>query len=345
MKTLYGLLIALLISAGAIALLCYSPERQVKNGFNRKDIYIAKKLNELDMKYNSYFISGLSDSRIFLGNYNAPLRLFGCSYSLTDTRYEKIPFTYSSKINWQLAKMQVDSPWLYLTEYKTPSFVSAKVPFKNERNHILQSIQAELILALSPNSVIINGYDAELKQKVLQKITLQPKLNQTNKHAHQSQQDGSFSIDGFMFLNKEKGTILFVYYYRNDFVCLDTNLNLRYTGKTIDTNSKAKIKVAEIEKDGKKLRTLAAPPLYVNKRGYSNGNYIYIQSALMADNENKEKFKQHEVIDVYLQDNGEYSHSIYLPKYKDKKLTGFAVRGRALIALHERYLIKYSIRD
>ncbi|MNY31772.1 hypothetical protein D3C86_1659470 [compost metagenome] len=86
---------------------------------------------------------------------------------------------------------------------------------------------------------------------------------------------------------------------------------------------------------------MAKPPLYVNKRGYSSGNNLYIHAALAADNEDPKRFKQREVIDVYQLDNGKYSHTIYLPK--NKRLTGFVVHDDVLIALHERYLTTYSI--
>lgn len=344
MKTLLSLLLVLLIIAGAGAvLLFFLPDKPAKNGFTRGKIYHAKKMRELNIKYNSYYISGLSDRRIYFGNYTAPLSMFDCSYNLRDTLYERLPFTYTPTINWQLAKMQIDSPYVYLTEYKTPSLVSAMLPFKQEMRYDLKGINADMLQVLSPKSLLINGYDNELKQKVLQKFILQPEPKQTNRYVHLTEQDGNFSVDGFMFFNKEKGAVLFAYYYKNKFVCLDTNLNVRFNGNTIDTNVIPKMKITEIESNGRKSRTMTKPPLYVNKRGKSYGNYIYIHTALIADNEDPHTFEKHEVIDVYDLQDGKYSHSLYLPKYKGQRLTDFAVKSSVLIALFDRGVVMYDI--
>ncbi|MNL39179.1 hypothetical protein D3C87_1614430 [compost metagenome] len=100
--------------------------------------------------------------------------------------------------------------------------------------------------------------------------------------------------------------------------------------------------MAEIEKDGRKVRTMAKPALAVNNKGCSDGNWYYNHSALIADNEDNNLFGSYETIDVYQLDSGKYSHSIYLPGHKGENMTGFAVKGNLIITLFDHYLVVYK---
>ena len=154
--------------------------------------------------------------------------------------------------------------------------------------------------------------------------------------------EDSFSRDGYVTLDETTGRMVYTYYYKNAFVYLDSSLNVLHTGQLIDTNSVAKIEVAEV-KDGRYwMRTVSAPAVVVNKRGYTDGRLFYNHAALAGDNESLKAFDAREVIDVYLLSGG-YSHSIYLPKYPGRKLTDFVVRGNTLIALYERVLVSYQL--
>ncbi|MDR6785718.1 hypothetical protein ABIE26_004813 [Pedobacter africanus] len=154
-----------------------------------------------------------------------------------------------------------------------------------------------------------------------------------------------FSTDGYLNYNETSGQLVFTYYYRNTFVWLDSSLNVLRSGKLIDTNSMAKIKLGSYKSaEGKQIRTTAAPTVIINKRGYITGNDFYNHSGLAADNERLAVFNRHEVLDVYRLDDGSYSHSIYLPRYRGKKLSDFAVRGNLIIALYGAYLVTYKLQ-
>lgn len=267
MKVIYKILLVLALSIGTVAALYCMQEKPKKNGFNRGLVYTVEKLDSLELKYNYWYFAGLSDNRIYIGNYKAALALFSCGYNLQDSVYERLLYVDESK-----RKLEV------------------------------------------------------LKKLILQKI---------------SPLGDNFSTDGFVSSNAAGGRMVYTHYYNNSFVCLDSALNVLYTAQTIDTNTVAKITIGEYKSEGKRIRTLTKPAAGVNKRGYSNGDYFYNHAALPADNEKLSDFNKHEVLDVYLLDNGRYSYSIYLPKYKGEKLTDFVVRDEMIIALYGRYLITY----
>ncbi|SDF60761.1 hypothetical protein [Chitinophaga filiformis] len=153
----------------------------------------------------------------------------------------------------------------------------------------------------------------------------------------------NFSTDGFLCLDEATGHMVYTYYYRNVFVYLNRDLNTLFTGMLIDTNTVGKIKLGTYKANGKTIRTMAQPALVINKRGFTDGKWYYNHAALAGDNELLNDFNKHEVIDVYRLSDSRYSHSIYLPKHPEKKLTDFIVRGDKLVALYENYLVTYIL--
>jgi len=122
---------------------------------------------------------------------------------------------------------------------------------------------------------------------------------------------------------------------------MDTNLSLLYRGKTIDTTSWAKIKVAKIN-EGKTF-VLNAPPLFVNKTCCSYKSLLFVHSALRANNENSERFNAASVIDVYDIMNGVYKFSFYLYDFGGQKIREIGIYHNFLIALHDHYLVTYYL--
>lgn len=330
----------------SLGMFFYFKQQQVPTGFKRGNIYQARQLAALDLKFNSWYISGLGQSRICLGNMAAPLTLLSCNYKLKDTVYTKLPFSSELKLDWHVARSRIDSPFVCLMDYRTPALAMARLDARFNKSYSMEGMHFDLMQLLSPGSVIVNGYEPAIGQKSVQKIWLGAAgavLNKNQSYAHQLQTGGDFSIDGFITCNRKQNAVLFTYYYRNTFICLDTNLNLRYIGKTIDTNTIAKLNVEQLQVDGKKVETITGSPVIVNKRGYSDGNFFYLQAGLRADNERLKIFENPVTIDVYQLDTGAYCHSLYLPEYKGEVLSGFSVRGNMLIAIRGRYLLTYGI--
>jgi len=153
--------------------------------------------------------------------------------------------------------------------------------------------------------------------------------------------DGIFCTDGNMIKTPDSRYLFYIYYYRNQFLCSDTNLNLIYAGKTIDTNAHAKIKVSYIKSLNQ--TSLSAPALYVNKQAAVNNKHLFIVSGLKADNEKTSSLDGFSIIDVYGVQNGQYQFSFYLPDFNKKKLTDFRVDESNLYALYDHYLYKYKL--
>ncbi|WP_316838135.1 hypothetical protein [Pedobacter nutrimenti] len=155
------------------------------------------------------------------------------------------------------------------------------------------------------------------------------------------QVDGIFCTDGNLVKTPDSKHLFYIYYYRNQFLCSDTNLRLTYAGKTIDTNTQAKIKVSYIRSSNQ--ATLSSPPIYVNKQTAANNKFLFIVSGLKADNEKYSLLGDFSIIDVYAVSNGKYQFSFYLPNFNGKKLADFRVDEQSLYALYDHYLYKYQL--
>jgi hypothetical protein len=125
---------------------------------------------------------------------------------------------------------------------------------------------------------------------------------------------------------------------------LDTGLQLISKATTIDTNSTAKIKVATIHST--QSRVFQTPPLVVNDKSSVYGNYLFVNSALLSNNEADDALDAASVIDVYDLTKQQYLLSFYIfDHHTGEKLSEFRVSGNKLIALFSTHLQVYDINS
>jgi hypothetical protein len=157
------------------------------------------------------------------------------------------------------------------------------------------------------------------------------------------QVDGTFCKDGKLLFDPKVGRIVYLYYYRNQFVVADTNLSLLYKGKTLDTVSFAKIMLTPRNDKGE-IR-LAAPPISVNSNGALNNGKLFVYSALKADNELSSSFHNNAVVDVFDLLDGKYQFSFYIPKRRKEKLLEFQFSNSLLVVRYNTGIVAYKLRD
>jgi len=114
-----------------------------------------------------------------------------------------------------------------------------------------------------------------------------------------------------------------------------------YRAKTIDTVSHANFKVRYIRSENQ--WTISSPPKYVNKQISANQKFLFVWSALRADNESAEHFEHVSAIDVYDLKNGKYQFSLELPDLGGNKLRSFCVDHQSVICLYGYYVYQYKI--
>lgn len=316
-----------------------------KNGFHRKfQSGHVRKRAVADVRFDSYYIAGVSDQSIYLGNSEAPMSLMTLSQDLKKSLQSRFPVANDSRVNWSVVRVQLDSPYVFLTDRRTPFLISKNLDNGETKKWPMTGIHFDLSLVLSPNRMVISYHNSV--QKVFRMIILNKEFKQSNIYEPTYQLDGNFALDGFFMTEKCTGAIFYVFYYTNQLICLDTNMNLSYSAKLIDTNSIAKIATSELYHDKSKSTEIimSKPPLLVNKRGYVSDDWVYIHSALASDEEHQDSLKVYAVIDVYRAKDGKYLHSFKIPNHQNQKLRDFAVYKKKLFVLFDHYLVSYEMK-
>jgi hypothetical protein len=295
----------------------------------------------IDVQYNSYYIAGATPMHFYLASFTAPLHLLSLNTVSADTQHVRITMKDDLQ-RFRSIRVKVDSPFFYITDGVRPALLKGHVGPWHASRYMYDSAYFTEAVPLGPASFVIRSV-SRIKGNFLSK--------QTNTYPHLrpdttllvKQVDGLFCTDGMMHFNRDLNMLVYLYHYRNQFICMDTSLNLRYRGNTIDTVSRAQIKVASIRSDHSV--TLAAPPLMVNKKSATSGNYLFVNSALQAKNETAESFNNASVIDVYDLRDGLYRFSFYLFDFNKEKPREFRVAGDRLVALYNHYAVVYRLEE
>jgi hypothetical protein len=294
-----------------------------------------------DLKLNSYYIAGGTAHRIYLGNNSRPLHLLSLSTSLTDSQHVKLNVRGILDEKFWAVRVHVDSPDFYLTDGAVPRiFMGTTDTWKAGR----YTYDSEYFLDLVPigsGTFAIKSLSKVSNESILGKITPDSPHFQFNDRLLEKQVDGVFCTDGMMQYDKQLSRLIYLYRYRNEFLVVDTNLNLSLKGNTIDTTRKAKLSVARVASTG--ATTFSSPPLIVNRGSAVSDKWLFVNSALLASNEHRDVFKEASVIDVYDLLAGDYQFSFYIFHFNGEILKEFQVYGNSLVALFDTHLQVYNL--
>lgn len=294
-----------------------------------------------DLKYNSYYIAGGTAHHVYLGNVTAPRHLLIVNTGLTDTVHVQLNIKDMDKLQFKSIKVAVDSPYFYIMDGIMPGLFKGNVSNWTAERYMPDSAYFNLSVPISPSSIALRVLSTQTRQYELAKESKTAPHFEMKTGLLQKQVDGMFCVDGMLHYNRELNQLVYVYFYRNQFICMDTTLALLYRGHTIDTVSHAKISVAKISSEN--ATTMGSPPMTVNRRSCVYGNWLFVNSALPAKNENEENFKKASVIDVYNLTSGTYRYSFYLFDLDGKKLRDLRVFNNTVFALIDRHLVRQPI--
>jgi hypothetical protein len=327
-----------------VALYAFSPlSREIhRASFNRK--FLPNPLVQkavMDIEFNSFYVAGQTEDTIYLGNSTAPFHLLIANRALSDSQHVILNVKIDSILSVGNFKLVVDPPYFFLAHGVMPKQLRGKVGEWKAEDLLGKNVSYFTeSLPLGPSSFALRSYSKSRKGYELGKSTL-TKPFQFNYDLLQKQIDGLFCLDGQLLYNKHLDQLVYLHYYRNEFIVADSNLNLRYRGHTIDTFSRARIKIAKIGDGSESM--LSAPPMQINKVSCVSEKYLLVQSNLLANNENLENFMSGSVIDIYDLTNGEYSGSFYIPHYKGERLSDFELMNNQLTVIFGRYLVSYEL--
>ncbi len=305
-----------------------------KNGFER----IFKSSSPLtptlfkDLGVPGFYIIGINQGNIFLANQNThELLVVNADLSGMKKQTLEVPEEFDRT---DLVAM-VDSKIFLINRINRTIFDNDK-----KSNADLSNMHFTAAIPISNETFILRTADSFTHQHVIAKVNLRTFQSKHQMQALEKQVDGFLCTDGMFVYDRQMNRVVYVYYYRNGFVCLDTNLNMICKANTIDTTTKAKI---QVRKNKFNENNFSQPAVVTNKKAAVTQGLLFIYSGLLADNEDRKEFSKSSVIDVYDLINRNYRFSFHVVDQGKSKISDFRVFDDNLVAVQGNFLFLYSL--
>ena len=85
------------------------------------------------------------------------------------------------------------------------------------------------------------------------------------------------------------------------------------------------------------------PTRNVNFESSVSNGQLFVNSAIIADNESHRDFERNSVIDVYNLTDGSYKISFYIPYYMGRRMQHFKVYKNGIIVLYNDAMIVFQL--
>jgi hypothetical protein len=341
----FYLLITILVGVAILLVLYYASEAvmQKQNPFLRSfPPHVTEYVKQTDLKFNSYYFAGYDNGVLYLGNYTAPLHAIAIDSTFKNKQEINI-IPQKSNFQFRSVQLRVAAPNFYLMDGTVPCIYSGSITDWKAKLRLKRNPYFTFAEPIDSITFAFRGNRSDSGANILGTfklttpplVSLSPKLLQK-----QAGGDGIFDTDGTLLYSKGLSSIVYVYRYRNQFVVADKSANLVYRGNTIDTVSRAQIKVAQLEGE----RKMSAPPLSVNTASAVCNTLLFVNSTLRGKFDNLKAWQSASTIDVYNLKKNVYLFSFYIAGIDGDKLKSLLVTPTHLYALIDTQLVSYAFK-
>ncbi len=330
-----------LMAVGVVVGLFLSSEHIIKkeNNFIRRfGQHPVRDEIAFDLGVNSYYFAGIADGQVYLGNVTAPLILTTVDTALTTKKAIKIQPDHTGHL-FRSIQTKVKSPYFYMYDGSVPVIYRGHLGDSLARTVSFEDAYFSQLEVIDSVNFAIRTQSAGTNEHVLGKLSLEdtPKVV-LNHGLLEKQVDGVFDTDGQLLRDDMTGELLYIYFYRNQFLVMDSNLHLLRRLHTIDTISRAQVQVRSLS-DGR--HQMGAPPMQVNKRSAVHDWVLFNESSLMGKYESREMWNRVAVIDMYRTDRQEYLGSFYVPNRGGHKIARIIVTDKHFFVLSGNEIVRY----
>ena len=315
---------------------------QHRNNFIRRFPDQVHKVYDSDLHFNSYYFAGVVKDKIYLGNYTAPLLLTEIDPKLT-LKKEHIVRIDNLKLPYRSLELRVEPNYFYAIDGTIPQLFKGKTGEWSAKTIIIPKTRFSNPVIIDSSSIAYRTHKVS-GESALGSISFgKIKSSYLNPFLLEKQIDGIFDCDGSLMFDNFTKKVVYLYRYRNQFIVTDSKLNLNFRGKTIDTISKAQIKISyNKERDERKL---SSPPMTVNRTGILHKGLLFVHSALIGKFEDVKMWQQTSIVDVYDYSKSTYIVSFYVYNIAGKKMNRFYVTDTNFYALIDTHIVSYQLSD
>lgn len=316
-----------------------------KNGFRRKFLYSNLTfINARRREKEIVAIAGTTKGHIYFQT-ASPDKLYCTDSNLNDAKFIalNVPENEVIKSRFDCA---VDSPLVYLFPGNWPGVFKTDLNSGNIVGYRFPTAIYTRSALLSSTSITVRGFDTTIKtpDQIFIKGNFVTGNLVREKNISNRSGDIGISTDGLLHYDSSIHLLVYVFFYKNGFLTLDTSLNLLYTAHTIDTFQTVQTEAGSIQSAKEVVYTTTAPSRFINMENCVSEELLFNYSLLKADNETERNFEENGTIDVYRLRDGFYIGSFYLPLYKKEKIERFCVFGDKIIVLYKANICIYSFK-
>jgi hypothetical protein len=306
---------------------------------------VLSKVATKDVDATERYISGTANGKVFLSNLRKPFEVLEIDSMLSQStiRYIQLIGVDSFRAPHQF-RTKIDPPYFYLTNGTMALFRRGLITTLSAEPFIPDTPLSyfETMAPIGNRSLILRSYSKKQKQLELAKRTTYPRPDFAFKYGIlEKQVDGLLCVAGDLHYCKALSKVVYLYTYRNEYLVMDTTLNVSHKCKTIDDITKAQLTVTHVE--SKNTNMANGESSVSNVRSVIDGDQLFVQSNVMSKAEIQSRFLESSAIDVYNIATGTYAYSFYIPNHGKELLRDFAVRRGYLFALYNTKLVEYKL--
>lgn len=344
-KTHIRLIIVTLSSILSVVLLFNLSETEVhtNNAFIRRFPHhpVSKKY-DLPINYNSYYIAGYHNDTLFLGNTTAPLHLLSINLKTKKITEVQIEIEHSN-LPFYKVSVKIVYPYFFVMDGTLPHIFRGNVQNWKAKSWSKGEAYFSNAIPIDSNKLWIKATSAKTNESILGLLGKEDSIR-LNLHPEllEKQIDGVFDVDGQMVVSQNLKALGYVYYYRNQFLVMNSDLKMLLRNSTIDTVTLANIQISD--RSNKVMVQMKAPPMQINQSSAIKGDLMLINSDRLGKYEEAEMRNQAAIIDVYNWTRNSYEFSFYIYNIENKKMREFNVYDEYLIALIGNSISVYELK-
>ncbi len=343
-KTVVGVTISIVASVLIVTGLYLVSEHEIhrNNSFVRRyPHHPVQQLKGYAIDYDSYYIAGFADGKIYLGNVTAPLNVLQVDTSLTSSNTLRIQLKGKTDYNFSTVQLRIMEPYFFLSDGTVPVIYRGAMADWNASRYFESPPRFSQWEPVDSNTFIIRTIDSVAQTNILG-LLKNDGTAYYNKEAMRKQADGIFSTDGMLSHNDELNKAVYVYYYSNQFITATLDFRKANIGRTIDTVTKADINV--VYDESARTKTISKPIPSINKYSCTSGRYLFTVSDRLGRYEEEAMLREAAIVDVYDLVKNTYEFSFYLYDYRKERVKSFQVYGNLLVALTKNHLVTYKLK-
>ncbi len=292
--------------------------------------------SELKTGTEEYYVAGVTGCHLYFGDRSISTQLLQTNLALDSTERIDIDFQSFEVPTALDALVEVDSPFFYVKDagalriflgktatWEVDSVVdigaafTQAVPFRHD---------------LFTQGVFENTMTGE-HENVIGKVKLAGTgnaLTRINPALLKSEGGGFVGSTGTMRYSASANRLLFAYFYRNEVLEIDTNLQLISRWKTIEESPPI-------------VQVGPRTPVHFDIQVFQGR--LFVHSAVRAKNDHVGMFEDHSTIDVYDTATQSYLFSFYLPRQNGQRLGSFRVLNNSVVACYPGVVKRYTINQ